>query len=258
VSATGPDSPPSTTTRRGDIDTGVGIQLMLLSFAAGCMDILSYRQLGQVFTSAMTGNAALLGLDIGQGNLPATSRNMAAFAGFIGGLVVGATLLRGQKSGWSHAVTWTLAVEEVLLVGFAVLWQVGEGPSSDQLLYGLIALSGIAMGMQSAVAHRVGVPGITTTYFTGTLTGIVMGSIGRTPQPKGAPRQRRLQWPILAFLAYVAAAALTGLLEASPPPRLASVALAVVPTLPAAALAVVLLVAMASVAIGARRRARVS
>jgi uncharacterized membrane protein YoaK (UPF0700 family) len=256
VTVTGPDGPPSTA--RGDgIDTGVGIQLMLLSFAAGCMDILSYRQLGQVFTSAMTGNAALLGLDIGQGNLSATSRNLAAFAGFIGGLVVGATLLRGQKSGWSRAVTWTLVLEEVLLVGFAALWQIGEGPSSGQLLYGLIALSGIAMGMQSAVAHRVGVPGITTTYFTGTLTGIVMGSIGRTPRPKGARGPRRLQWPMLAFLAYVAAAALTGLLETSPPPRLPSAGFFVVPALPAAALAVVLLVAIASVVISARRRRRV-
>ena len=62
------------------------------------------------------------------------------------------------------------------------------------------------MGMQSAVAHRVGVPGITTTYFTGTLTGIVMGSIGGTPAAEGQSRRpRRLQWPVLAFLAYVAA-----------------------------------------------------
>ena len=54
---------------------GVGvIAVTLMSFASGCMDILSYRRLGQVFTSAMTGNAALLGLGIGQGNLGAMSR----------------------------------------------------------------------------------------------------------------------------------------------------------------------------------------
>src|SRR4051812_33987157 len=63
----------------------VGVKLALMSFASGCADVLSYRELGQVFTSAMTGNIALLGLDLGQGNLPATSRNIAAFAGFLTG-----------------------------------------------------------------------------------------------------------------------------------------------------------------------------
>ena len=48
----------------------VGVLLMLTSFASGCTEILSYRQPGQVFTSAMTDNAALLGLDLGQGNIP--------------------------------------------------------------------------------------------------------------------------------------------------------------------------------------------
>ncbi|HST73983.1 MAG TPA: YoaK family protein [Acetobacteraceae bacterium] len=244
----------------------IGIQLLLLSFASGCMDILSYTRLGQVFTSAMTGNAALLGLDIGQGNLAATSRNLAAFAGFLGGLAVGAALLRGRQQalGWSRAITWTLVLEEVLLVGFAALWQIGDGPSSGRLLYGLIVLSGIAMGMQSTVAHSVGVPGITTTYFTGTLTGIVIGLIGkpappRTPQEQTPRRRHRLGWPAFAFLIYVAGAALTGLLEARPPPWLAAapvfvVPVFVVPALPAMTLVVVLLMAALSAVIGARRR----
>ena len=104
-----------------------------MSFASGCMDILSYRRLGQVFTSAMTGNAALLGLGLGQGNIAAASRNMAAFVGFLIGLGIGAALLRGHRSGpgWSRAMTRALFVEEVLLVAFAALWHFGAGFSSD-------------------------------------------------------------------------------------------------------------------------------
>lgn len=227
-----------------------------MSFASGCMDILSYRQLGQVFTSAMTGNAALLGLDLGQGNIPATSRNMAAFTGFLIGLAIGAALLRRHRaeSGWSHAMTRALLVEEMLLVAFAILWHFGAGPSSDRLLYGLIALSAIAMGMQSAAAHRVGVPGITTTYFTGTLTNIVVGAVGRGPPSAAVTRpSRRIGWPAAAFLAYITGAALTGFLQLEPTPMLAAAPAIGLPALPAVVIAIVLLLALADEASSALR-----
>src|SRR4051812_20282706 len=59
----------------------VGVQLAFMSFASGYTDILSYRELGQVFTSAMTGNIALLGLDLGKAIFPqppATWRHLPA------------------------------------------------------------------------------------------------------------------------------------------------------------------------------------
>lgn len=219
---------------------------MLMSFASGCMDILSYRQLGQVFTSAMTGNAALLGLDFGQGNIPATSRNMAAFASFLVGLALGAALLRGRQDmpGWSRAMTGALLVEEGLLVAFAALWHLGAGPSSDGLLYELIALSAIAMGVQSAAAHHVGVPGVTTTYFTGTLTNIVVGVVGRSSRPAATRAPRRTRWPAFAFLAYILGAALTGFLLLGPRPMLAAAPAIELPALPAIAIAIVLLISL--------------
>lgn len=225
----------------------VGAKLLLMSLASGCMDILSYRLLGQVFTSAMTGNAALLGLDLGQGNIPATSRNMAAFAGFLVGLSFGAALLRGHQgtSGRSRAMTRTFLIEEMLLVTFAVLWHLGAGPSSDGLLYGLIALSAVAMGVQSAVAHHIGVPGITTTYFTGTLTNIVVGAVGRRLPPTAAKQPSgRVRWPALAFLAYIMGAALTGSLLLHPVAMLAFAPAIDLPALPAVVIAIVLLIAL--------------
>lgn len=225
----------------------VGFELVLMSFASGCMDILSYRELGQVFTSAMTGNAALLGLGLGQGNIPATSRNMAALAGFLFGLGFGAAMLRGHRAeaGRSRATIVALLVEEALLVAFAAVWHHGAGPSSDRLLYGLIALSAFAMGMQSAVAHRIGVTGITTTYFTGTLTNIVFGAVGRSPLSTAATRPgRQIRWPASAFLAYLAGAALTGFLQLEPRPMLAVAPALGLPALPAVAIALVLLVAL--------------
>lgn len=225
----------------------VGTNLVLMSFASGCMDILSYQQLGQVFTSAMTGNAALLGLDLGQGNIPAMSRNIAAFVSFLIGLGLGAALLREGKDrpGWSRATTRALLIEEMLLVVFATFWHLGTGPSSDGLLYGLIALSAAAMGVQSSVAQHVGVPGITTTYFTGTLTSIVVGAVGRrVPSTAAKQPSRRIRWPAFAFLAYIVGAALTGSLLLHPVTMLTFAPAIDLPALPAVVIAIVLLIAL--------------
>ena len=173
-----------------DLDAGVSTELVLLSFASGCVDVLSYLQLGQVFTSAMTGNSVLLGLSIGQGNVSAISRNAAALLSFLVGLLLGAVMLRMHrgKSGRSPAITRAFIVETILLLGFAGLWQIDDGPaSSEWLLYSLIALSAVAMGLQSSIAHHIGVPGMSTTYFTGTLTNIVNGwlALGTPPDWTG-------------------------------------------------------------------------
>jgi uncharacterized membrane protein YoaK (UPF0700 family) len=42
----------------------------------------------------------------------------------------------------------------------------------------LIALSAFAMGIQSAAVRRLGVPGIATTYITGTLTSLMIDLLG--------------------------------------------------------------------------------
>ncbi len=236
------------------LSSGVSLQLVLLSFAAGCMDILSYLQLGQVFTSAMTGNSVLLGLGIGQGNMAATSRNATALLAFLIGLAVGAAALRWHrgKSGRSRAITRAFAFEALLLLGFVVLWQFGGGPSSSEwMLYSLIALSALAMGLQSSVAHHIGVPGMATTYFTGTLTNIVTGAttlIGRRSRATVARHPRlRTGWQMIAFLTYIVAAAVTGLLASRPSwAPLWGIPAIVVPALPAVALVLVLLVGRAS------------
>ena len=45
------------------------LSLVFLSLASGCTDVLSFLKLGNVFTSAMTGNTALLAIALGQGQV---------------------------------------------------------------------------------------------------------------------------------------------------------------------------------------------
>jgi uncharacterized membrane protein YoaK (UPF0700 family) len=47
-----------------------------LSLASGCTDVLSFLKLGDLFTSAMTGNIALLAISIGRGGVLAASQHL--------------------------------------------------------------------------------------------------------------------------------------------------------------------------------------
>ena len=214
----------------------IGVGLTLMSFSSGCVDILSYRFLGGVFTSAMTGNVALMGLYLGQGNIGAASRNMTAFSGFIGGLMIGALIMRygaDRKRVLTAALT-----EAALLLVFALGW---HERGADAALYGLITISALAMGLQSGIAHRIGMPSITTTYFTGTMTGIVFGLVGSPSSPH--PTLRRTFWPVLAFLSYIAGAVIAGWTTAGRTAPELSPLLPAVPCAAALALALTILLA---------------
>ena len=59
--------------------------------------MIAFVLLGHVFTSAMTGNTALLGLALGKRDTAAAGRSAFALAGFLCGIVA-ATWLRPQRA----------------------------------------------------------------------------------------------------------------------------------------------------------------
>jgi uncharacterized membrane protein YoaK (UPF0700 family) len=149
--------------------------LLALTFAAGCVDALSYLGLGRVFTANMTGNAVLLGLAIGQTQELQVAHTAAAIVGFILGVLTGAKVVGPirERVVWSHPITLALSLECAALFVFGIgWWLIGPGLHGVGLI-GLILLSGLAMGIQSAIARRLAVPGVATTYVTGTITALV-------------------------------------------------------------------------------------
>jgi uncharacterized membrane protein YoaK (UPF0700 family) len=148
--------------------------LARVSFAAGTMDTVGFLALGHVFTSAMSGNTILLGLSIGQGQLPAASRALAAFAGYVVGVAGASVILKAP----AHGIRRTLGVELLLLAVFAGWWTIRAGSKDPSDPYGLIALSAIAMGLQGGVGRAVRVTGATI-VITNTLTAIVGGLADR-------------------------------------------------------------------------------
>lgn len=162
--------------------------LLVLTCAAGLVDAISYLELGHVFTAMMTGNTVLLALAIGQGEVIAALRSTLALAAFSVGAAGGALVLqRGRARGeWPFIVTATLGLEAVALGVFAVMWHV-KGPvaRTDVLTLVLIVLSGLAMGIQAAAVRHLGVPGVASTYITGTLTSL-MAELVTWLRPRGA------------------------------------------------------------------------
>ena len=167
-------------TRFRTVFLGRDAMVLVLTWAAGGVDAISYLGLGHVFTANMTGNTVLLGLAIGQGQGLAALRSIIALGAFGLGVGIGATIgeRSPQRGDWPRAITRAVMAEWVILALFTSTWHLSSTPRQDGSLYALIALSAVAMGIQSAAVRHLKVPGIATTYITGTLTSTVAGFVG--------------------------------------------------------------------------------
>jgi uncharacterized membrane protein YoaK (UPF0700 family) len=215
-----------------------------LTFGSGAADVASFTRLGGVFTSVMTGNIVLWGLAAARGSLTLAGHTAVSIAGYIAGVAGGAWIAHGVKAapavkGTASAsasvsvsaddqgalpssVLWVLLAQLTLLAGFTVGWEVTGASPAGWAQYGLLATLAAAMGMQSSAVNNMGLTEVSTTYLTGTLTGLVssLASPGQDT-PHGLRR-------FGVLIGLVAGASLCGLLVAT--------AAAGVPALPLAAL----------------------
>jgi uncharacterized membrane protein YoaK (UPF0700 family) len=152
--------------------------VLLFTFAAGSVDAIVYLR-GHVFTANMTGNSVLLGLAIGQGRGPAAASSVAALLSFILGVLLGAFLAGegGDRVKTFTSVRREVFVEAGILALFAATCLAPPTTSVGSSVLLVIATSGIAMGMQSAAVKRLSVPGVATTYITGTITSLFSGLV---------------------------------------------------------------------------------
>lgn len=147
----------------------VGVPLMLvLTFVTGIVDAVGYLALDRVFTGNMTGNVVILAMAVARADgLPIVGPLVALFT-FTGGAIVAGAVLRRREKGWTTAITVLLAVGSVVLAAVAVLL----GVAGDRSVVRVVAAAAIAaaMGVQAAVARKVGVTDMTTVVVTSTLT----------------------------------------------------------------------------------------
>jgi len=197
-----------------DVDKRLVPIAIALTFCSGAMDVASFTRLGGVFTSVMTGNIVLLGLSIARGSVSLLLHTVTAICGYMAG-VAGATrfvLSTGadrpaadRPGGFTARVRMALLVELVLLCGVAVGWEVSGAQPTGLAQFTLLAVGAAAMGTQSATVQQMGLTSVSTTFLTGTLTGLV-GSLARP----GRAREGLLRPGVL--LGLLTGAVLSGLL----------------------------------------------
>jgi uncharacterized membrane protein YoaK (UPF0700 family) len=180
--------------------------LALLSGCAGCTDVLAFIKLGGLFTSAMTGNTALLAIELGRGHLRAASRPLCALLGFALGVALATTVSTPSpkpERDRRRVLRRLLPLELVFLVSCAALWSATAGSVQGAALYAVIALSALGMGVQAIAARASNSSGINTIVFTTNLVNIMIAAthaLARLPPAGSLPA--RTASPVHAFVAY--------------------------------------------------------
>jgi uncharacterized membrane protein YoaK (UPF0700 family) len=149
--------------------------LLTLTVVSGLIDAVSYLGLGRVFTANMTGNVVVLGFAAAGApgfSVPHTATSLVCFLlGAVAGGRVAARHGRHSRRRWARL---TLAAEAVLVgasAAVAFAW-----PDREGTRYALIALTAFAMGLRNATVRKLGVPDLTTTVLTMTLTALASES----------------------------------------------------------------------------------
>jgi uncharacterized membrane protein YoaK (UPF0700 family) len=210
---------------------------VLLTFASGASDVASFSRLGNVFTSVMTGNMTIFGLSLARGSVSLAAHTAVAFAGYVAGVAIGTRLAwhhaerrkpapaaTAPGGDWPPHMTLTLLAEVTLFAGVVAGWELTGSSPAGTAQYIILAGAACAMGIQSAAVGQMGLGNVSTTYLTGTLTGLV-SAIARPGGKRAGLRRPGV------LIGLVAGAVLAGVLLASAP--------AVVPLLPLAAVAAV-------------------
>jgi uncharacterized membrane protein YoaK (UPF0700 family) len=180
--------------------------LVALTVAAGAVDAISYLGLGGIFTANMTGNMVLLAIAVGSGAGPQALRAGVSLIAFSAGVFVSARIIRAPQAAslWPRRITTTLTVVALLQGGVLAGWLATSAHPSGAVEGGLIALSALAMGAQGSAIRTMNVSGVSTTWLTGTLVGLVTQIAVRS----GSRGEKALRAGVLiALLAGAAAAA---------------------------------------------------
>jgi uncharacterized membrane protein YoaK (UPF0700 family) len=161
--------------------------LLVMTSVTGIVDAVSYLALGHVFTANMTGNVVLLGFAVAGVRGLSAARSLAALFFFFAGAIFGGRVSVPQAPGPVLVETALL-----LLASMAALL-----PDQNLSFYSVIAITAAAMGYRNAVVRKIGLPDLTTTVLTLTITGL--GADSRLAGGENPRWQRR----VAAILALV-------------------------------------------------------
>ncbi len=166
--------------------------VLALAAAGGGLDAWSFFGLGQTFVANMTGNTVLLGFSAAAshwGRLLDSALSLGLYLlGVFSGSLLAGPVRKATKAPvpegfvpWPSRLVAILGLECCLTLGAAMAALVLAPHTESPLARLLIAIVAFAVGLQSAAMNAVQLPGVVTTYITGTWTTLVAG----LAQPSG-------------------------------------------------------------------------
>jgi uncharacterized membrane protein YoaK (UPF0700 family) len=153
----------------------LGRLLLVLTLVAGVVDAVSFLGLGQVFVANMTGNVVFLGFAVaGRVGLSVIGSISAIFAFLLGALLGGR--LAGRAPDLPFRLLKQASLVQVPLLVVATVLAATVDVAARAGAVSLLVVLGVAMGLQNATARKIGLPDLTTTVLTLTVTGLAADS----------------------------------------------------------------------------------
>ena len=163
--------------------------MVALTVSTGVMDAYSFLSLGHVFVANMTGNVLFVAFSLAGTATFSRSASVSALAAFLLGAAMGARVSRRGPAHRGRRVLALNAIHAVLMMAAFCYAELSTDPSSGTGRYVLLVLTGLGMGSQTALVRRLGVPDLTTSVVTSTLTGMATdGRLGGGPDARAGRR----------------------------------------------------------------------
>ena len=169
--------------------------LLLLTIGTGLIDAISILGLGRVFIANMTGNIVFIGFALAGAPGYSLWGSLVALVGFLAGASVGGILISQFGTHRGKLLRNALILQLILFLAALVISIIAPAPFSAGPQLAIIAIGALALGIQNAVVRRLGVPDMTTTVLTMTLTGI-----GSDLRNRDLPTATRRLIAVLAML----------------------------------------------------------
>lgn len=142
------------------------IVALLLTFAAGSVDVAGYLAIYRIFTAHMTGDTVHLAEHLFSGQTGEAVKAAAVIGAFLMGSIAGRSLIEiGSRKHIRSIASATLLIESALIAAVILVAKV----TTDMHAMASITMLAAAMGIQTATLTRIGSLTVHTTFVTGML-----------------------------------------------------------------------------------------
>jgi uncharacterized membrane protein YoaK (UPF0700 family) len=179
--------------------------LVVLTSVAGVVDALSILRLDHVFVANITGNIIFIGLAFVGARGYSITAPLIVLAGFLAGAAAAGARVPRPLTHRGRAAYAATVVQLFDLAIATAMFAASPHPGTA-MRNALLVVLAVGMGAKSALVRAVGVPGLTTSVFTSTLTGLAATA------PGGAWRSPGFAVRVIATLALLVGAVISAVL----------------------------------------------